>query len=136
LSLLAVIFLIKEPKKSEKQMLKAYIHKIKSIFKEKGRWLITSFFAGSLGLFILFGVLFYLSNILEEKPFNIEGVRKAFILAIPLLGLVITSYTTGSLIKKNGLLIRWLMNIGLIAMTLSLAATIFFFKNIYVFIGL
>ncbi|NIK78563.1 ACDE family multidrug resistance protein [Paenibacillus castaneae] len=136
LSLLAVLFLIKEPKKNQKQKLSEYINKIKQVFKEKGRWLITSFLAGSLGLFILFGVLFYLSNILEEKPYNIDGVKKSFILAIPLLGLVITSYTTGSLIKKKGLLIRWLMNIGLLTMTLSLAATIFFFKNIYVFIGL
>ncbi|MBW4840150.1 MAG: MFS transporter [Paenibacillaceae bacterium] len=136
LSLLAVMFLIKEPKLGEKQPLKSYIHKIGQIFRKKGSWLITSFFAGSLGLFILFGVLFYLSNTLEEAPYNIDGVLKGAVLAIPLLGMVITSYTTGSLIKKKGLLIRWLMNIGLIMMTLALAATIFFFKNIYVFIGL
>jgi ACDE family multidrug resistance protein len=136
LSLLAVIFLIKEPKHNQKQKLKAYIQKIGQVFSEKGRWLITSFFAGSLGLFILFGVLFYLSNTLEEEPYSIEGVRKGLILAIPLLGMAITSYTTGSLIKKKGVLMRWLMNIGLIAMTVALAATIFFFKNIYVFIGL
>ncbi|AZK46341.1 MFS transporter [Paenibacillus lentus] len=137
LSLLAVIFLIKEPKQTEKNnQLSKYIKKIGQIFKEKGKWLITSFFAGSLGLFILFGVLFYLSNILEEEPYNIDGVMKGLVLAIPLLGMVITSYTTGSLIKKNGKLMRWLMNIGLVAMTLSLAATLFFLKNIYVFIGL
>ncbi len=136
LSLLAVIFLIKERKRSQKQELKAYLGKIKCIFKEKGRWLVTAFFAGSLGLFILFGVLFYLSNILEEKPYNTDGVVKGLILAIPLLGMVITSYTTGSLIKKKGLLMRVLMNVGLIAMTVSLAATLFFLKNIYVFIGL
>ncbi|WP_435920914.1 MFS transporter [Paenibacillus sp. DYY-L-2] len=136
ISLVAVIFLIKEPKRSQKQELKKYLGKIGEVFKEKGRWLITAFFAGSLGLFILFGVLFYLSNILEDKPYEIDGVMKGLVLAIPLLGMVITSYTTGSLIKKKGLLIRWLMNIGLIAMTVSLAATIFAFKNIFVFIGL
>ena len=136
LSLVAVIFLIKEPEHGKKQKLKEYVKKIGQVFREKGRWLITSFFAGSLGLFILFGVLFYLSNTLEEKPYNIDGVMKGLILAIPLLGMVITSYTTGSLIKKNGVLIRWLINIGLIMMTVSLSATIFFFTNIYVFIGL
>ncbi|WP_410768704.1 MFS transporter [Fontibacillus sp. BL9] len=136
MSLLAVIFLIKEPKHNEKNELSKYIKKIGKIFKEKGKWLITSFFAGSLGLFILFGILFYLSNILEEKPYNIDGVMKGLVLAIPLLGMVITSYTTGSLIKKNGKVMRWLMNIGLVAMTLSLAATLFFLENIYVFIGL
>lgn len=136
LSLLAVLFMIKEPKHEKKQDLKSYIGKLGEIFREKGRWLITSFFAGSLGLFILFGVLFYLSNTLEDPPYKIDGVMKGLILAIPLLGMVITSYTTGSLIKKKGTLIRWLMNIGLVMMSVSLAATIFFFTNIYVFIGL
>ncbi|MFD1956908.1 MFS transporter [Paenibacillus thailandensis] len=136
LSLVAVIFLIREPKHGQKQDLKPYIQKIGQLFKQKGSWLITSFFAGALGLFILFGVLFYLSNILEDKPYNIDGVVKGLVLAIPLLAMVITSYTTGSIIKKKGTLIRWLINIGLLAMTVSLAATIFFFKNIYVFIGL
>src|SRR5690606_24502535 len=105
LSLLAVIFLIKEPKQNEKNELSKYLKKIGQIFREKGKWLITAFFEGSLGLFILFGVLFYLSNILEEKPYNIDGVMKGLILAIPLLGMVITSYTTGSLIKK-----KWQIN--------------------------
>jgi len=137
LSLVAVIWLIKEPKRDRKpQKLKDYIRNIGQILKQKGRWLITSFFAGSLGLFILFGVLFYLSNVLEEEPYKIDGVIKGLVLAIPLLGLVTTSYITGSVIKKNGILMRWLMNIGLIAMTVSLACTIFFFNNLYVFIGL
>lgn len=137
LSLVAVIWLIKEPKRDKKpQKLSDYIHNIGQIMKKKGRWLITSFFAGSLGLFILFGVLFYLSNVLEKEPYMIDGVKKGLVLAIPLLGLVTTSYITGSVIKKNGILMRWLMNIGLIAMTVSLACTIFFFRNLYVFIGL
>lgn len=137
ISLLAVIFILKEPKKTkEPPKLKEYISQIGSILKEKGRWLITSFFAGSLALFILFGVLFYLSDILEEAPHHIAGVKKGFVLAIPLLGMVVTSYTTGSLIKKNGTLMRWLMNIGLILMAVSLALTIFLYENLYVFIGL
>jgi MFS transporter, ACDE family, multidrug resistance protein len=137
IALLAVIFIIKEPKKTkEPQALKAYISQIGSILKEKGRWLITSFFAGSLALFILFGVLFYLSQILEEAPYRIEGVKKGLVLAIPLLGQVVTAYTTGALIKKNGTLMRWLMNIGLSLMTISLALTIFLSSNLYIFIGL
>lgn len=137
LSLLAVMFIMKEPdKEKEPQKLGKYISKTLSILKEKGRWLIPAFFSGSLGLFILFGVLFYLSNILEEPPYNIDGVIKGCILAIPLLGLVITSYTTGALIKKNGTLMRWLMNIGMAVMTIVLALAIFFTKNIYILISL
>ncbi|WNR47108.1 MFS transporter [Paenibacillus roseipurpureus] len=137
LALLAVIFMIKEPaKEKEAQSLKPYLKQIASILKSKGHWLLPAFFAGSITLFILFGVLFYLSQILEEKPYNIEGVRKGLVLAIPLLCLVITSYTTGAKIKQNGKLMRWLMNIGLILMTVSLALAIFLNGNLYVFIGL
>lgn len=139
LSLVAVIFLIKEPsgKTTKKQPLGKYLRTIGSILKEKGRWLITSFFAGSLGLFSLFGILFYLSEILEKPPYSIDGVMKGLVLAIPLAGLVITSYTTGSLIKKNGTLMRWLMNIGLAVATVSLGLTLVFNKDrLYLFMGL
>ncbi|NHN31242.1 MFS transporter [Paenibacillus agricola] len=138
LSLLAVIFLLKEPAKAEEPLkLKPYLKSIAAILKEKGRWLITSFFAGSMALFVLFGVLFYLSNILEEAPYTIDGVKKGFVLAIPLLGLVIASYTTGATIKKNGVAMRWLMNIGLGIMMIALGSCMFILeKNLYVFIGL
>jgi ACDE family multidrug resistance protein len=139
LSLIAVMFLIKEPKEksSKPQPLGEYLQTIGHILKSKGRWLITSFFAGSLGLFTLFGILFYLSEVLEKKPFEIDGVMKGLVLAIPLAGLVITSYTTGTVIKKNGTLMRWLMNIGLTLSTVSLGLTLVFNKDqIYVFMGL
>lgn len=137
LSLLAVIFILREPKSDKKpQSLKIYIQKIGDVFREKGKWLISSFFAGAIALFILFGVLFYLSDILEEDPYKIKGVMKGLVLAIPLLGMVTTSYITGSFIKKNGTVIRWIINIGLSLSTASLLFTIFFNENIYVFIGL
>lgn len=137
LSLSAVFFLIKEPeRKKQVPGLKKYLKDIGHILKQKGRWLITAFFAGSLALFILFGVLFYLSDILEKEPYKIDGLMKGLVLAIPLMGMVTTSYITGSVIKKNGLLMRWLMNIGLALATAALTFTIFFRDNIYVFIGL
>jgi ACDE family multidrug resistance protein len=137
LSIIAVVWLIKEPKKQKQpKKLKEYTTSIIAILKDKGHWLIPAFFAGSLALFTLFGVLFYLSNILEDAPYNLSGVVKGLVLAIPLLGMVTTSYITGSKIKKNGNIMRWLMNIGLVLMTLSLGLTIFLFKNMYVFIGL
>jgi ACDE family multidrug resistance protein len=131
LSLLAVIFLIKEPdeKATQRQPVGKYLKTIGQILKKKGRWLITSFFAGSLGLFTLFGILFYLSEILEKPPYGLKGVMKGLVLAIPLAGLVITSYTTGSVIKKNGLLMRRLMNIGLALATAALGLTLVFNKN-------
>lgn len=136
-SLLAVLFILKEPPKEGKAPgLGSYIHTTLSILKKKARWLITAYFAGSLALFILFGVLFYLSQVLEKEPYSIDGIRKGLVLAIPLLGMVITSYTTGSFIKKDGKLMRKLMLIGLSVMTAALAAAIFLNSYIYVFIGL
>ncbi|MBO9597855.1 MAG: MFS transporter [Cohnella sp.] len=137
LSLLAILFLIKEPKRQqEPKPIRQYIQSIKKVFSKHGRWMISSFFSGAMALFILFGVLFFLSNILEDAPYSIDGVRKGFVLAIPLFGMVTTAYITGTVIRKNGVLIRWLMNIGLVLMVVSLALAIWFNKNIYVFIGL
>lgn len=80
LSLVAVIFLIKEPERKQKpQPLKTYIQNIGQIFKQQGRWLVPAFFAGALSLFILFGILFYLSDILEEKPYHLKGDRKSVV---------------------------------------------------------
>ncbi|MDF2922818.1 MAG: transporter [Paenibacillaceae bacterium] len=137
ISLLAVLFILKEPAREEKPpRLAQYIHTTLSILKEKARWLITSFFAGALALFILFGVLFYLSQILEKPPYSIDGILKGLVLAIPLLGMVITSYTTGAFIKKDGKLMRRLMLTGLSLMTVCLAAAIFLNTYLYLFIGL
>lgn len=137
ISLSAVIFILKEPKNRKKApSLSKYVAKLKQAFKQKGRWLIASFFAGAFALFILFGVLFYLSDVLEKKPYRIDGIVKGLVLAIPLLGMVSSAYITGSVIKKNGVLMRWLMNIGLLMSTTALVLTIFFNQNIYVFIGL
>lgn len=137
LSILAVSLLLKEPAKKKKPPgFRQYVQSNKEILHDKGKWLIPAFFSGSLGLFILFGVLFYLSNILEEAPYKIDGIVKGLVLAIPLLGMVVTSYTTGATIKKNGKLMRRLMLIALCGMVVSLGLTVFFHKNLYVLIGL
>lgn len=62
-----VWFGVKEKKKAEGQSLSQYLGALGQIFKDKGRWLIPSFFVGATGLFILFGVLFYLSSSKSDK---------------------------------------------------------------------
>ncbi|MDQ0860838.1 MFS transporter [Bacillus sp. V2I10] len=131
---LFVWFGVKEKKKKNGKPLPEYLGDLKQIFKQKGKWLIPSFFVGSVGLFILFGVLFYLSDILEES-FKIDGIIKGLILAIPLLGMVVTSYITGAKIKQNKPLIRRIMVIGLLILTGSMLA-VSFFQQIYLMIGL
>src|SRR5699024_7374202 len=77
---------------------KQYIKDIKDVFKNHKRWLIAVFIIGAILMFILFGFLFYLSSVLEDK-FSIDGIKKGLLLAIPLLDLSIASYMTVNKIK-------------------------------------
>lgn len=122
-ALAAVIFLIKEKDHTDKAMpLKTYLAHMKKIFGKHGKWLITAYCAGALGLFILFGMLVYLSDLAEKPPYSITGVAKGGLLAIPLLGLVVTAYTTGRIIKKKSYRMRIFMITGISGIVLSLTA--------------
>lgn len=134
LTAVAVWFLIKEKKPEKPKPLKQYLASLKEVFKAQGGWLITAFFVGSTGLFILFGVLFYLSDILETD-YKLDGVPKGGVLAIPLMAMVTTAYITGGRIKQNKPLMRKIMLTGLFILTASLT-TVAFFKQLYVMIGL
>lgn len=130
----AVWFFIKEKKPGQPKPLKQYLTDLKQVFKQQGKWLIPAFFVGSTGLFILFGVLFYLSDVLETQ-YKVEGMMKGLVLAIPLMGMVTTSYITGGKIKQDKPLMRKLMLTGLLLLLVSMV-TVAFFKQIYLMVGL
>lgn len=117
---------IKE-KKAEKEPppLGKYAKGLISVFKSEGRWLFAAYLTGAICLFALFGILFYISDILE-KEHHIDGILKGSILAIPLLFMTTTSYITGSKIGKNMPLMKKLIILGLLLMTASFASLIFF----------
>lgn len=125
-SILLTIFFIKE-KKAEKEPppLGKYAKGLISVFKSEGRWLFAAYLTGAICLFALFGILFYISDILE-KEHHIDGILKGSILAIPLLFMTTTSYITGSKIGKNMPLMKKLIILGLLLMTASFASLIFF----------
>lgn len=127
--LLTAIFVKEKKKKAEPMKIAEYAKGLLSVFKKEGRWLLTAYLAGATCLFTLFGILFYLSDILE-KDYDMKGVIKGLILAIPLLFMTTTSYFTGSKIKKNMKLMKNLIVIGLIFMTVSFATLVFFKKMI------
>lgn len=131
---LFIWFGVKEKKKEKGEPLPIYLKDLKHIFKMKGKWLFPAFFVGAVGLFILFGVLFYLSDMLETT-LKIDGILKGGILAIPLLGMVVTAYVTGAKIKQNKPLIRRIMMIGLLLLTGAMLS-VSFFQQIYIMIGL
>lgn len=128
ISVLLTIFFIKE-KKAEKEPppLGKYVKGLVSVFKNEGRWLFAAYFTGATCLFALFGILFYISDILE-KNHGIDGIPKGGILAIPLLFMTSTSYITGSKIGKKMGLMKSLIVLGTLLMTASFACLIFFEK--------
>ncbi|MDR4945238.1 MFS transporter [Neobacillus cucumis] len=130
LSVILTMFFIKE-KKAEKEPppVKKYIKGLVSVFKTEGRWLFAAYLTGASCLFTLFGVLFYISDILE-KDHHIDGLLKGAILAIPLLFMTSTSYITGSNIGKKMKRMKTLIVIGCLLMTASFASLVFFTKLI------
>lgn len=125
-SILLTIFFIKEKKvKKDPPPVGQYVKGLVSVFKTEGRWLFAAYLTGAICLFTLFGILFYISDILE-KDHQIDGLLKGGILAIPLLFMTVTSYITGSKIGKKMRLMKALIVIGLFLMTLSFSALVFF----------
>lgn len=135
ISLLLIVFLIKEDKEERNELMKLpdYWAAIKDVFSKHKRWLIAVFIIGAIIMFILFGFLFYLSNILEDK-FQFEGVKKGLLLAIPLLALAISSYISGKNIKDNLIVMKWVNFVGIILMGLSVAVISFMDHFIYLLI--
>jgi ACDE family multidrug resistance protein len=131
LSVLMVIFLVKSPKTKEKPIpFKEFFVNVKNTFSEKGRWLYAIFFIGGILMLVLFGILFYLSEIFE-KEYGIKDIKKGFFLALPLGALCLSSFISGKVIKKNKVLMKWLTFGGIFAAAFSIAALWFSIKLWY-----
>ncbi|PLS14821.1 MFS transporter [Bacillus sp. M6-12] len=125
ISILLTWLFIKEKKhRQAPPPFKKYVLNIKHEFAKDGGWLLATYIAGATCLFTLFGILFYLSDLLEQQ-YGINGVKKGLILAIPLLVMCATSYITGSKIGKNLELMKKLIIMGFLAMTVSYTILVF-----------
>jgi len=135
---IAIIFIsifVKQPKQKKKQKVKSvkkFLRSIRKILKRNGRWLYTIFILGAIIMFILFGMLFYLSSILENR-YQIHGVMKGLVLAIPLAALSFTSYVTGKKIGDQKTIMKRCIYIGFIIVSLSFLIPLFS-KNIFLLI--
>ena len=115
-----VWFIVKEPEANRsKQKLGQYLKSFSDVFKKNTGLLLSSYFAGAVALMVLFGVLFYLSEYLEQQ-FGLDGVQKGLALAVPVLFMSVMSFITGFIIKKKMDLMKYLVVAGLAAMTASL----------------
>ncbi|SFD99822.1 MFS transporter, ACDE family, multidrug resistance protein [Lentibacillus persicus] len=129
-SVLLVIFLIKNNGEENETHFKEYMDSAKDAFKKHGRWLVAVFFIGAILMFVLFGFLFYLSSILEEK-YDYEGVWKGILLAVPLLALSIASFITGRKIKDNLTVMKWVTFTGIVFTGVSVAVIPFMDHPVY-----
>ncbi|WP_057913073.1 MFS transporter [Peribacillus muralis] len=120
ISIVLVFFFIKVPKeKEEPKKLKEFWHDTKQIFKKEGKWLYTVFLIGVFVMLVLFGVLFFLSDNLE-KIHDLHGVKKGFVIAIPLFFLCVSAYIAGKKIKGELPIMKKIIMISLTVLSISL----------------
>jgi ACDE family multidrug resistance protein len=118
--LLLVLFLTKEPPREKAPAVRAYIGAIGQIFREKGKGLVACFWVGTIALTVLFGLLFFLSEQLEEN-YGIDGLPKGFWLMWPVLAMSLVSLSSGLILQKRP---TWLKPAVIIGLSLELAGLI------------
>ncbi|MDD4238847.1 MAG: MFS transporter [Desulfotomaculaceae bacterium] len=117
---IGIWFLVKEPEtKRNNQKVDIYLKNFTMVFKRKKGLLLSSYLAGAIALMVLFGVLFYLSEFLEQQ-YGLDGIKKGLVLAIPVLFMSVTSFVTGFIIKGKEPLMKILVVSGLAIMTAAL----------------
>lgn len=120
ISIVLIFFFVKVPKEKEEPVkFKEFLRNTKKVFKAEGKWLYTVFLNGVLVMLILFSMLFFLSENLE-KVHDIKGIKKGFVLAIPLLLLCIASFISGRKIKGHLATMKKIIIFSLIAMSVSI----------------
>lgn len=125
ISILLVIFLVKVPKndsssesEQKKKSIKQFLKDLKKTLKENIGWLMAIFILGAIIMLVLFGILFYLSTILEER-YHIVNTKKGLVMAIPLLALSISSFVAGKKVGNNKIVMKWSAFFGFLLLTCS-----------------
>lgn len=126
-----VWWLVREPGRpagscAQQGSLRQYFGRVGGVFRDKGASLAASFLAGALVLFVLFGMLSYYSDVLEDRH-GVDGFRKGLVIAGPVLAMAVTSYIAGTVLQRRLLkLIKLLVVVGLalVAGGLALAALV------------
>jgi ACDE family multidrug resistance protein len=122
ISVLLILFFVKTPqqmKKKEKKSILVFINEVLAILKQEGRWLYVVFAVGCINMFVLFGVLFFLSSFLEDQ-YNIIGLYKGLTLAIPLAALSLSSFLAGKWVGSHKDRMKWIIFSGMLLSALSI----------------
>lgn len=130
---LLIWFFVQEPKGvQEKGTFQDYLQNMAQIFEKKGVSLFFNFLGGLVVLFILFGVLSYISDLLVSR-FHLGGIKKGLLLSIPLLTMSITAYLTGLYLKKKGRFFRHAYSLGLMITGIAMGILPLCCHNLIVF---
>lgn len=127
-------FFVRDLSKLDPPPYSEYIRQIQKIWQRHGRWMLVAFFVGLITMFTMFGVLFYFSEYLETT-LKTDGLLKGLVLAIPLLGLCLTSYFVGRYIKQKTHRMKWFIVTGL-ALSFIMMALIPWTERFLILLGL
>ncbi|HBK86489.1 MAG TPA: MFS transporter [Firmicutes bacterium] len=126
---------VNEPRRERQHnSIREYLGQIGRILSSNALSLTAAFLTGLVVLFMLFGLLSYLSDILEDG-YTIKGLKKGFIIAIPVLSMAITSYLSGAWLQKQaGKTCKWVsvVGTGLVAIAVIFPA---FTTNLYLLLA-
>ncbi len=104
--------------------MRTYFADLGSVFREK-RWsLVACYAAGAVVLLVLFGVLFYVSDALEER-YGIGGLTKGVVIAAPIFVMSATSLLAGLFLEKHVTLLKTAVVTGLALVAASLGLLAF-----------
>ncbi len=117
----AVWLLVKEPRRAERRhtSLSQYGQTLLETWRKRGVSLLAAFAAGMVTLLLLFGLLSYYSDILESR-WHVDGFRKGFVLAVPVVAMSATSYLAGVFLQRR--LRKWSKAVVLAGLALAGAA--------------
>jgi len=127
--IIAMLFLIDEPDNKKKTPFKKYFSDLKNIFTQRGKFLWISFLSAWASFLILFGVLAFLSDILETR-YGIKGVLKGAVIAIPVSAWTISSFLSGFHLQKKTQHLKYFVMTGLLLLGVT-SVFITFSQNIY-----
>ncbi|MBU9722458.1 MULTISPECIES: MFS transporter [Bacillaceae] len=116
---LAIKTYILEERTTTNRTMKGYGQDVLQVVRREYSWLLPVFFTGGVILFILFGLLVYLSYE-AERVYQVDGLGKGVLFVLPLGAMTIASYLSSQLIGGDNGRTRLVMGTGFGMMLLVL----------------
>lgn len=109
---LGILTYVNTDKPTYPMSIKQYRNNVKAVLTKEHKWLLPVFFTGGVILFILFGLLVYLSYE-AEMVYLVNGMTKGILFAVPLGVMTICSYFSGRYIGDDVGRVKIMVSSGL-----------------------